>query len=244
MKTFYIYPAIDIHQGRCVRLEKGDFSRKVVYSESPWEVAMRWEDAGARRLHVVDLDGAVSGRPENIAVVERIIASVNIPVQCGGGVRSEETLRAYFEAGAFWVVMGTRAVNDPDFLKWAISQYPGRVLASLDAWGDKAAVEGWRTESKIAIDDLLQLWERYGLERIVYTDISRDGTLQGFDVGGLREIAGKTSLSIIASGGISSIDDLVQIRSLREHGVEGAIIGKALYDGRIQLETALELEKD
>ncbi len=244
MNTFHIYPAIDIRGGKCVRLERGDFGKEKVYADDPSEVAKRWEAQGAKRLHIVDLDGARSGKPVNLAVVEKVIKSIELPVQCGGGVKSREALEAYISVGARWVVLGTKAVEDISFLKESISAHPGMILASLDVRGEKASIRGWLENACTEVEELLGQWERAGLSRIIYTDISRDGTLQGFDMEKLKKIAEKTSMEIIASGGIVSLQDLIDLRSLRPYGVRGAIVGKALYDGRINLTEALELEEN
>ncbi len=244
MSRFHIYPAIDIRGGKCVRLERGDFRKEKVYSEEPSEIAKEWEAQGAKRLHIVDLDGARGGRPINLAAVEKAIKSVDIPAQCGGGVKSREALDAYFSIGARWVVLGTRAVEDIGFLEEAISAYPGMILASLDLREGKVSTGGWMKNASVDVEELLERWEKAGLKRIVYTDINRDGTLEGFDLEKLKKVAEITSMEIIASGGIASLKDLENIRSLGSYGVEGAIVGKALYDGRIKLREALKLERD
>lgn len=244
MSGFHIYPAIDIQGGRCVRLLRGDFSQSTVYHEDPVEAARRWRSLGAGRLHVVDLDGARSGIPVNNAVIERIAGEMDIPVQCGGGIRDLETLERYLAAGVAWVVLGTKAVTEPDLLREAVARHPGKVLAGLDLREGKAALEGWVTHDQRDIFDLLTEWRDLGVERAVVTDISRDGTLEGVDPQGLLEYAATSGLEIIASGGVATLDDLRRLRALAGRGIVGAIVGKALYSGSLDLTEALELEED
>ncbi len=244
MSPFHIYPAIDIQGGRCVRLVKGDFSRETVYHADPLEAARRWRAAGAKRLHVVDLDGARTGTPQNRRAVERIAGEMDIPVQCGGGLRDLETIEEYLSMGVAWVVLGTKAVTEPGLLAEALKRHPGRVLAGLDLKGGKAALEGWVTRDDRDVRDLLGEWRGLGLERVVVTDVARDGTLEGVDPEGLVEYAARSGLAVIASGGVASLSDLERLRGLSGRGIVGAIVGKALYGGEIELERAMELETD
>ncbi len=242
MSAFHIYPAIDIQGGRCVRLVRGDFAQETVYHADPLEAARRWRSQGARRLHVVDLDGARTGAPVNSGIIAGIAGEMDIPVQCGGGIRDLDTIGAYLDMGVAWVVLGTKAVTEPGLLGEALRRYPGRVLAGLDLKGGKAALEGWVTHDDRDVLDLLVEWRGLGLERVVVTDVSRDGTLEGVDPGGLLGYAASSGLEVIASGGVATLADLERLRGLADRGIVGAIVGKALYNGDIELSRAMELE--
>jgi phosphoribosylformimino-5-aminoimidazole carboxamide ribotide isomerase len=236
-----IIPAIDIRGGRCVRLEQGDYDRETVFADDPASVAGRWQEDGAKRLHVVDLDGAREGGPRNEDAVRTVLSSVRVPVQVGGGVRDIATIQRYLDAGADRVILGTTAVKDQTTLINAIVLFRDRIVGGVDARGGVVATEGWLETSSIAATDLVKQLSEIGVSRIVYTDIVRDGSLAGPNFDAVLEllefISGLPSpVSVIAAGGLSSIDDLRRLSTL---GVEAAIVGKALYTGDIDLAAAL-----
>jgi len=236
-----IIPAIDIRGGRCVRLEQGDYERETVFGDDPVAVARRWQEAGAKRLHVVDLDGAREGMPQNEDVVRSILGAARVPVQVGGGVRDIATIQRFLEAGADRVILGTTAVKDQTTLMNAIILFRDRIIVGVDARGGVVATEGWLENSSIVATDLVTQLSEMGVVRIIYTDILRDATLTGpnFEAIGelLEVISGLPSpVAVIVAGGLSSIDDLTTLSTL---GVEGAIVGKAIYTGDIDLPAAL-----
>ncbi|MCH8345724.1 MAG: 1-(5-phosphoribosyl)-5-[(5-phosphoribosylamino)methylideneamino]imidazole-4-carboxamide isomerase [Chloroflexi bacterium] len=232
-----IIPAIDIRGGRCVRLVQGDYDRETVFADDPADAARRWRDAGAKRLHVVDLDGAREGRAVNAASVERIVAAVDVPVQLGGGLRDLETIGGYLEAGVERVVLGTAAVKDQALLASALARFPGRIGVGVDARDGIVVTEGWRDSSGITASELLRQIAELGVPWVIYTDTLRDGTLTEPNFDALETLlSDRQHLRIIYSGGVSTIDHL---RRLAETGVEGAIVGRALYTGDINLAEAL-----
>ncbi|HBV96650.1 MAG: 1-(5-phosphoribosyl)-5-[(5-phosphoribosylamino)methylideneamino] imidazole-4-carboxamide isomerase [Peptococcaceae bacterium BICA1-7] len=236
-----IYPAIDIRAGRCVRLVEGRLDRETVYSDDPAAMAGLWQEKGARWLHVVDLDGAFSGSPKNIDVIKKIRETVSIPIQVGGGIRDLKTVEELLSIGINRVILGTVAINSPDMVAEACKKYGEAVAVGIDARDGKVAIEGWGvTAEKNALDLALEM-KTAGIKRIIYTDIWRDGTLQGPNVDAVREMARNTGIGVIASGGISTLDDLRSIKKMERMGVEGVIVGKSLYDGRVALEEALSL---
>ncbi|MDH7499370.1 MAG: 1-(5-phosphoribosyl)-5-[(5-phosphoribosylamino)methylideneamino]imidazole-4-carboxamide isomerase [candidate division NC10 bacterium] len=239
-----ILPAIDLKEGKVVRLAQGDPSQKTIYSEDPVEQAKRWQDQGAECLHVVDLDGAFSGAPVHLKTIERIARSIQIPIQVGGGIRSLEDIASVHLAGAERVILGTRAVASPIFLNEACQRFSGRILLGIDAKGGYVAVEGWTKRTDLKAVDLAKGASRFALSGIIYTDISRDGMLVGPNLSSLREMAEATSLPLIASGGISSLRDVRAILSLEAKGVAGMIIGRALYSGDIDLAEAIALSRE
>ncbi|MBI4536487.1 MAG: 1-(5-phosphoribosyl)-5-[(5-phosphoribosylamino)methylideneamino]imidazole-4-carboxamide isomerase [candidate division NC10 bacterium] len=234
-----IIPAIDVRGGRVVRLVQGDPARETRYGDDAAAAACEWERRGARRLHVVDLDGALAGAPANRQAVRAILASVQIPIQVGGGLRSLEAVRDLLGSGVTTAVLGTAAIRDPAFLAAACAAFPGRVALGLDARAGIVAVSGWAETTSVLAADLARQASGLPLAAIIYTDISRDGMLSGPDLDGLRAIAEAARLPVIASGGIASAADIAALRSLVPLGLRGAIIGKALYDGRLSLEAAL-----
>lgn len=235
-----IIPAIDIKNGKCVRLKQGRMSDETIFSDKPEEMARKWFDCGAERLHLVDLDGAVSGKPVNRETISRIVESVPIPVELGGGVRDLETLHAYFELGLQYVILGTVAHKDPNFVKEACHLYPGQIILGIDARNDRVAVEGWTEEINLTPAALAERFENDGLAAIIYTDINRDGMRTGCNVEATGALAGTTRIPVIASGGISEMDDVLKILPLATDGVMGLITGRALYDGSLDLAAAIK----
>ena len=238
-----IMPAIDLKEGQCVRLLQGDPSQKTVYSEDPVQMARHWEAKGAECLHVVDLDGAFSGLPKHLDLIGEIARAVQIPIQVGGGMRSLETIGAFLERGVHRVILGTKAVGSPGFLEEACRRFERRILLGIDARGGYLSVEGWTQATSLRAVDFAQEVSHYPLGGIIYTDISRDGMLKGPNLHALGEMAKATSLPLIASGGISSLEDVRAIMALEGKGVIAMIIGKALYSGRIDLSEAIVLTR-
>ena len=234
-----VIPAIDLKDGQCVRLRQGDMRQQTLYSSDPVGTARQWEQLGAKWLHVVDLDGAVEGQPKNFAHIEAIVKGVSIAVQVGGGMRTIETIRRYFSIGARRVVMGTAALLNPVLLEKACGEFPDRILAGIDARDGKVAIRGWTSVSETTAMDLLPALRGYSLAGVIYTDISKDGMLAGPNVAALREIAEGSPVTVIASGGITRLDDLRTIKSLGPR-IAGAIVGKALYDGKLDLKEAIQ----
>ena len=233
-----IIPAIDIRGGRCVRLYQGDYGRETVFADDPVEMARRWQDEGATRLHVVDLDGAREGSPVNAELVERIAAVARVPVQVGGGLREMPAIRRYLDAGVDRVVLGTAAVKDRDLLSKALAEHNRRIVVGVDARTGVVAVEGWKKHTQLAAADLMAELAGMGVSRFIYTDTTRDGTLEGPDLRAIEGLLGRVNVPLIYAGGVSGVDDLVRLASL---GLEGAIVGKALYTGHVVLREALEV---
>ncbi|MFT4105883.1 MAG: 1-(5-phosphoribosyl)-5-[(5-phosphoribosylamino)methylideneamino]imidazole-4-carboxamide isomerase [Lacrimispora sp.] len=233
-----LYPAIDLKNGQCVRLKQGEFKEITVYSDAPEEVAALWQSQGATFLHLVDLDGALAGYSVNKDVIKKIADTVSIPIEIGGGIRSEEAIEAMLSLGVSRVIIGTRAVENPEFLGEMVKKFGSeRIVAGVDAKDGMVAVEGWEKISTMSASDLCGRMKEYGIQHIVYTDIARDGMLSGPNVAYTKKLTDDTGLDIIASGGMSSMEDL---RQLYEAGVKGAIIGKALYEKRIDLKEAID----
>jgi phosphoribosylformimino-5-aminoimidazole carboxamide ribotide isomerase len=233
-----VIPAIDLKDGRCVRLRQGDLAAETVYSTDVCLTAKQWEDAGAKLIHVVDLNGAVEGEPRNLPQIEAVMQSVGIQIQVGGGIRNIDTVRRYVQAGVSRIVLGTAALTDRGFIAQACAEFPRRIVLGLDARGGKVAVKGWTTVSEITAVDLLKEMAGYEFGAVIYTDIARDGMMSGPNLSALKEIVAYSSFPVIASGGISRIEDLLAVQSLGPR-VEGAIVGKALYDGKVDYRTAL-----
>jgi phosphoribosylformimino-5-aminoimidazole carboxamide ribotide isomerase len=227
-----LYPAIDIRGGRTVRLVRGDYDRETAYDADPVDAARRWVDQGARFLHVVDLDGAREGRPANLEHVRRIVDAVEVPVQLGGGLRDATTVREALSTGAERAVVGTAAQSDPDLLGALIDEHGERLVVSVDARGGKVAVEGWTQRTATPARDMIVALAERGVERLVYTPVDVDGTLEGPALEELEEIAGRTSAELIYSGGIGSLDDLRALARLELPNLGGAIVGRALYEER------------
>lgn len=240
-----LIPAIDLKNGQCVRLRQGKMNDVTVFSDDPVATAQKWQAAGARRLHVVDLDGASSGEPVHAELVHRVVEECpGLSVQIGGGIRDEDTVQRYLDAGAEWVIIGTRAVTAPHFLRDLCLEYPRRIIVGLDARDGRVAVDGWSKLSQHTALELAQQFEDDGVEAIVYTDIGRDGMMKGFNAEATRQLASQLRTPVIASGGVSSMDDIRTLRELGDDGVVGAIIGRALYEGSIDLAAANKLIAD
>jgi len=236
-----IFPAIDIKGGKCVRLTQGRMDAETVYSNEPWEVARKWEALGAEVIHLVDLDGAVEGNPKNLAVVEKITNSVNVPVQIGGGIRDEKTAEAYLSNPKVKrIIIGTAAIENPSLVTTLTARYPGRVAVGIDANDGMVAIKGWVTVTGQKATELAKKLEGAGVACIIYTDISRDGMLTGPNVAATREMAESVNIPVVASGGISSLKD---IESYRGVPLEGIIVGKALYSGNLDLTEAIKAAK-
>lgn len=237
-----LIPAIDLKDGKCVRLRQGRMEDETIFADDPMDMAQRWVDAGARRLHLVDLNGAFAGRPVNADVVHRIAeAFPDVPIQVGGGIRDEDTVQLYLDAGVQYVIIGTKAVRAPHFVNDLCLEFPGHIIVGLDARDGKVAIDGWSKLSHHDVIDLAQRFERDGVEAIVYTDISRDGMMEGVNVEATAKLAREISIPVIASGGISSLDDIKALLAVPDEGIMGAIIGRALYEGSIDLVAAHKL---
>jgi phosphoribosylformimino-5-aminoimidazole carboxamide ribotide isomerase len=233
-----IIPAVDIRGGRCVRLYQGDFQRETVFGDDPVAVALSWQEAGATRLHVVDLDGAREGRPANARVIGHLIEALLIPVEAGGGLRDRQSIDRYLMAGANRVVLGTAAVKDPSLLAEAIAEHGERIVVAVDARVGMVAVEGWREETLLAAAELMSELAAKGVPRFIYTDALRDGTLQGPDFAAVEAVLARVDVPVIYAGGVSSTADLMRLASL---GLEAAIIGQALYTGAVDFQEALKV---
>ncbi|MGA6979123.1 MAG: 1-(5-phosphoribosyl)-5-[(5-phosphoribosylamino)methylideneamino]imidazole-4-carboxamide isomerase [Pseudolabrys sp.] len=241
MVAVILFPAIDLKEGLAVRLEQGDMARATIFHRDPAAQARAFEQQGFEYLHIVDLDGAFAGMPMNAAAVDRILETVGIPVQLGGGVRDTATVENWLEKGIDRIVIGTAAVRDPPFVKQAARDYPGRIAVGLDARDGKVAVEGWAETSELSVLDIARRFEDVGVSAIVYTDIARDGMLQGLNLDATVALAEAIRIPIIASGGLASIEDIKELLSPRAGKLAGAIAGRALYDGRLDAAEALKL---
>jgi phosphoribosylformimino-5-aminoimidazole carboxamide ribotide isomerase len=236
-----IIPAIDLKDGRCVRLQQGDMKKVTVFGDDPVAMAKHWAAQGARRLHIVDLNGAVAGRPKNEKVIRDVIKAVGetTPIELGGGIRDLDTIESYLDAGVAFVVIGTAAVKNPGFLSDAAYAFPGHIIAGLDAKDGKVAVEGWSKLTGHDVVDLAKKYEDYGVEALVYTDIGRDGMMTGVNIEATLRLAQAIKIPLIASGGLNSIKDVEAVcQTLVPEGVIGAITGRALYEGRIDFKQA------
>ncbi len=236
-----LYPAIDLKDGACVRLVRGEMSAATVFNTDPAEQALRFREQGFRWLHLVDLNGAFAGRPVNADAVERILAAVDMPVQLGGGIRDLKTIEAWVEKGVRRVILGTVALRQPELVKEACKAFPGRVAVGIDAREGYVAVAGWAETSNIKALDLALKFEDSGVAAIIYTDINRDGAMGGVNVEATADLAFHLTTPVIASGGVSSIEDLAALKAEEHAGIEGVICGRALYDGRIDPAEALAL---
>lgn len=231
-----IFPAIDLKNGQCVRLFKGDMNQVTVFNNSPAAQALEFEKQGFRYLHLVDLDGAIAGASANVEAIKSIIAAIKIPIQLGGGIRSLAAIEKWLELGVSRVILGTIAAKNPEIVKEACAKFPNRIMVGIDAKDGFVATEGWVEASTVKTLELAKKFEDCGVAAIIYTDISRDGTLTGFDYEGTKALAQNLKIPVIASGGMSCLDDVKKVAQLEEFGVNGVIIGRALYEKKILLE--------
>jgi phosphoribosylformimino-5-aminoimidazole carboxamide ribotide isomerase len=235
-----LIPAIDLKDGQCVRLKQGDMDQSTVFGEDPTEMALRWLEQGARRLHLVDLNGAFAGKPQNYNAIKSILQAVgdDIPVQLGGGIRDLDTIEKYVDGGMRYIIIGTAAVKSPGFLKDACSAFGGHIIVGLDAKDGKVATDGWSKLTGHEVIDLAKKFEDYGVESIIYTDIGRDGMLSGINVEATVKLAQALSIPVIASGGLSGMADIESLCALADEGIEGVICGRAIYSGDLDFEKA------
>jgi phosphoribosylformimino-5-aminoimidazole carboxamide ribotide isomerase len=241
VEAVILFPAIDLKNGLCVRLQQGDMERATVFELNPAAQALVFENQGFEYLHIVDLDGAFAGKPVNATAVEQILISIEIPVQLGGGIRDHATIEGWLGKGIARVIIGTAAVRDPALVKEAARKFPGRIAVGLDARGGKVAVEGWAATSELSALDIARRFEDAGVAAIVYTDIARDGMLKGLNLDATIALADAVSIPVIASGGLASLDDIRGLLAPRAKKLAGAIAGRALYDGRLDAAAALQL---
>jgi phosphoribosylformimino-5-aminoimidazole carboxamide ribotide isomerase len=234
-----VIPAIDLKGGKCVRLRQGKMSDETVFSNVPEEMAVRWFEQGAERLHLVDLDGAIRGKPINRDAIKRIVNSVPIPIELGGGIRDMKTLEAYFDLGLHFLILGTAAYKDPEFAKEACKEFAGRIIVGIDAKEERVALEGWTETIEMTPVAMAKGFEGEGVAAIIYTDILRDGMRTGPNVEATRALARSIDIPVIASGGISGLEDVKNVQVLSADGVQGMITGRALYDGSLSLKEAI-----
>ena len=238
-----VIPALDLKEGRCVRLSQGRMDQESVYSENPVQMAKHWESKGAERLHLVDLNGAVTGKPFHKSLIEEITKSVHIPVEVGGGIRDLETIESYLSSGVEWVILGTVAFGNRSLVEESCQRFPERVILSIDAKGGRVAIQGWQEVVSIETIDLAKQFKGMGLSAIIFTDVERDGMSTGLNSEMTKALARSTSIPVIASGGVSRIEDIEHLMALESEGVTGVIVGRALYTGRLDLEEAIRVAK-
>ncbi len=237
-----IIPAIDLKDGKCVRLRQGRMDDSTVFSDNPVDMAKRWVDAGCRRLHLVDLNGAFAGEPVNGEIVNAIATAYpDLPIQIGGGIRSAETIEAYLKAGVSYVIIGTKAVKEPEFVTEMCQAFPGHIIVGLDAQDGRVAIDGWAEVTDVMAVDLAQKFRNDGVSSIVYTDISRDGMMQGVNVEATVDLAVKAGIPVIASGGVTNIEDIRKLAAVADQGILGAITGRAIYEGTLDVAEAQQL---
>lgn len=238
-----IIPAIDLKDGQCVRLKQGDMQDATIYSENPAEMARHWLAQGARRLHVVDLNGAVAGKPRNEGAIRAIVEAVgdSLPVQLGGGIRDLDTIERYLDLGVAYVIIGTAAVKNPGFLQDACTAFSGHIIVGLDAKDGKVAVEGWSKMTRHDVIDLARKFQDYGVEAVIYTDIGRDGMLSGVNIDATVKLAQQLSVPVIASGGLTGLADIEALCKVESEGVTGVITGRAIYQGTIDFKMAQDV---
>ena len=235
-----LIPAIDLKAGQCVRLVQGDMNQSTTFSDQPEAMATRWLDAGARRLHLVDLNGAFAGKPKNLAAVKAILKAVDgrIPVQLGGGIRDLDTIEQYLDLGIHYMIIGTAAIKNPGFLADACAAFPGQIIVGLDAKDGKAATDGWSKLTGHEVGDLEKKYEDMGVDSIIYTDIGRDGMLSGINIEATVKLAQASSIPVIASGGLSNMQDIENLCAVEDEGVTGVICGRAIYSGDLDFAAA------
>jgi phosphoribosylformimino-5-aminoimidazole carboxamide ribotide isomerase len=238
-----VIPALDLKEGRCVRLSQGRMDQESVYSENPIQMAKHWESKGAERLHVVDLNGAMMGRPFHRSLIEEIAQSIHIPIEVGGGIRDLETIEHYIRSGIGWIILGTAAFWNRQLVEEACHRFPGRVILSIDAKGGRVAIQGWSEVVPLEAGGLVSQFEGIGLSAIIFTDVERDGMSTGLNIEATKALIRSTSIPVIASGGVSRIEDIVHLMELETDGVIGVIVGRALYTGRLDLEEAIRIVK-
>jgi len=236
-----IIPAIDIRAGNCVMLKQGRIEDETVYSKDPAFIAKLWQAKGAKRLHVVDLDGAFSGSPQNLEIVKKIRSGVDIPIEIGGGVRSMKTISTLVELGFDYVIVGTLAIYNPDILREAIDKYGVKIVVAVDVRDGKVAIGGWKETTTVDASETAGKLKAMGIEEMISTDIKKDGTLEGPNLEGLRDMARSSRIKVIASGGVSNLEDIKNLKALESEGISGAVIGKALYTEDIHLEDAIKI---
>ena len=238
-----LIPAIDLKDGQCVRLKQGVMSDATVFSDDPVKVALHWRDQGARRLHLVDLNGAFAGKPKNLSVIRDILAAVgdDMPVQLGGGIRDLDTIEKYFDLGLKYVIIGTAAVKNPGFLHDACDAFPGQVIVGLDAKDGMVAIDGWAKVTGHNVIDLAKRFEDYGVNSVIYTDIGRDGMMNGVNIEATVKLAQALTVPVIASGGLTDLEDVRKLCEVEAEGIEGAITGRAIYEGSIDFAVAQDL---
>lgn len=236
-----IIPAIDLKQGKCVRLRQGKMDSSTIFNDDAPAQARIWEQAGARRIHVVDLDGSVGGKPVNFATIRAVVAAARVPVQLGGGIRDEAAIRMYLDAGVSTVILGTIAAREPQRVLEFVDLFPGRIAVGIDAKQGMVAIHGWTEETHMRAGDLAQKFDSAGVAAFIYTDISRDGMMRGPNIEATVEFAQGLSTPVILSGGVATMDDVRGAVALEKHGIDGIIIGRALYEGRISLKEAIEV---
>lgn len=238
-----IIPAIDLKDGHCVRLKQGEMSTATVFSEDPGAMAHRWKDLGAKRLHLVDLNGAQAGKPKNLSAIKAILDALGgeVPVELGGGIRDMNTIETYLDDGINWVILGTAAVKNPGFLHEACDAFPGHIMVGLDAKDGKVAVDGWSKLTGHDVIDLAKRFQDYGVEAVIYTDIGRDGMMNGVNIEATVKLAQALSVPVIASGGITNLDDVKSLCAVEGEGITGAITGRAIYEGTLDFRAAQKL---
>ena len=235
-----IIPAIDLKDGKCVRLSQGDFGRVTVYADDPVAMARSWQEQGAERIHVVDLDGSLAGSPKNLEQITAILREVSLPIQVGGGIRKRKTIDTYLDMGVRWVVLGTAAQRDEKLVREACHAYEDRIILGIDAENGKVAVQGWTEKTSESPEALVRRYENERLAAIIYTDIKRDGMTTGVNIEATKALAESVSIPVIASGGVAGVDDIKRLVDIEESGIAGVIVGKALYSGAITLREAIK----
>jgi phosphoribosylformimino-5-aminoimidazole carboxamide ribotide isomerase len=238
-----VIPAIDIKDGKCVRLQQGRMDRETIFGEDPSAMARRWEEDGAEMIHVVDLDGAVEKRPKNLASIQKILDTVKIPIQVGGGIRDTDTIGMYVDIGVKRIIIGTEAIRNPELVEGACQRHPGRVVVGIDARNGLVAIEGWTETTRTRAVDLARRFEESGVAAINFTDIHRDGMQTGPNLEATRELAESITIPVVASGGVSTLEDIRNLMPLEPFGVIGVITGKALYEGTLDLRKAIALTR-